>query len=180
MFQSRFIQGEVIHAPKETVLMKQDEEGDCAYLLLKGLLQIHREVDGEKAIIRDVYPIELIGELAIMGEMPRSATVTVLEDAELLKIDKHRLRQIIRRYPDVAEIVIKIFCRRLEHNAKLIEENYAMFKSYLSVLNADQYKLESFDLESNREGEPDKESSSIQEKSDSTRMIAPERREEKK
>ena len=116
---------ELLYFKQGAVLMRQGELGDYAYLLLEGRLQIQRKADdGEQLIIGTVEPFDLVGELSILGGMPRCATVTVLEDAKLLKINKVRLKKIVRRYPDIAEIVIKVLCKRIEFNAEKLVETY--------------------------------------------------------
>ncbi|MDX9753482.1 MAG: cyclic nucleotide-binding domain-containing protein [bacterium] len=126
---------DLIILEKGEILMKQGEKGECAYLLLSGKLVVQRESPNENVLIREVRPIELIGELAIFSDTPRSATVVIQEKAELIRINKHRLRQMIRRSPDIAEIVIKILCSRLQDNAeKIFEIESAQRKAVLSSL----------------------------------------------
>lgn len=106
--------GDLIQVERGTVLMKQGAIGHCAYLLLQGQLLVEKELEnGEKVVIAQITPINLVGEFAIFDEMPRSATVTVLEDAKLIELKKHRLKTMIRKSPEIAEVVIKLLCNKL-------------------------------------------------------------------
>ncbi len=128
-FNSSIPESELLVCEKGRILMRQGEYGNFAYLLIKGRLQIQRKAEDEQLIIGDVVPYDLVGELSILGDMPRCATVTVIEDSRLLKINKSRLKTIIRRYPDIAEIVIRILCKRIEFNAEKVVESYIASKN---------------------------------------------------
>ncbi|RJP19242.1 MAG: hypothetical protein C4527_27045 [Candidatus Omnitrophota bacterium] len=113
---------DTIEVKKGTVLIREGEIGNCAYLVLWGRLQISRDINGKRVVIGEIRPVDIVGELAILDEMPRSATVTVVEDSRLIELNKHRMKAIIRRYPDIAEVVMKLLCGKLRATAtKLVD-----------------------------------------------------------
>ncbi len=114
--------GDVISIPKGTVLVKQGEQGNCAYLLLGGKMGVYRQGKNEMIPLGEVVPVNIIGELAILNSVPRTATVIAIEDSQLLELNQHRLKSIIRRYPDIAEIIIKVMCTRLIHTTEQLAE----------------------------------------------------------
>jgi CRP-like cAMP-binding protein len=104
---------DVIKAPKGTVLMREGEVGKSAFLVLEGRLLVERQIDGESVIIGEILPRDLVGEVAILDNEPRSATVTAIEDTLLIEFDKHRIKSIIRRSPDIAEVILKLLSHKL-------------------------------------------------------------------
>ncbi len=66
------------------VLMRQGEDGDRAYLVAAGELTVER--DGEE--VARVAPGAIVGEIALLHAVPRTATVRALGPARLLAIDR--------------------------------------------------------------------------------------------
>lgn len=114
--------GDIVSIPQGTVLMKQGEKGNCAYLLLQGKMLVYRQGKNEMIPLGEVTPVNIIGELAILNSVPRTATVIAAEECKLLELNQHRLKSIIRRYPDIAEIIIKVMCNRLIHTTEQLAE----------------------------------------------------------
>lgn len=104
---------DAVRAPKGTVLMRQGEIGRSAYFVIQGRLLVEREINGEIIAVAEIGARDIVGEMAILDDSPRSATVTVIEDAMLVLLDKNRIKQIIRRSPTVAELILKLLCYKL-------------------------------------------------------------------
>ncbi|MDP8245496.1 MAG: cyclic nucleotide-binding domain-containing protein [Candidatus Hinthialibacter antarcticus] len=111
---------DVVRAGKGTVLMRQGELGKCAYFVVEGRLMVETEISGQSTVIAEIGARDLVGELAILDDAPRSATVIVAEDSLLIPLNKHRLRTIIRRSPNIAELILKLLCHKLRNTHKLI------------------------------------------------------------
>jgi CRP-like cAMP-binding protein len=58
-------------------------------------------------VLRDLAPGETVGELAALVPEPRSATVTVLEDGLLLRVDKSALDELLVDRPELVHGVIR-------------------------------------------------------------------------
>src|SRR5439155_1195365 len=75
----------------------QGEPGDALYLIVEGKVKVHQ---GNKELVhlgeRDVF-----GEMAVLDSEPRSASVTAVEDAVLLKIGRDDFRDISSSTPGV-------------------------------------------------------------------------------
>ncbi|GAC1559228.1 MAG: hypothetical protein NVS2B9_20920 [Myxococcales bacterium] len=87
----------------------EGEPGDALYLIVEGRVKVHR---GDRQLLqlglRDVF-----GEMAVLDSEPRSASVTVIEDAVLLKIGRDDFRDILSERPEIAMGVMKVLTRRL-------------------------------------------------------------------
>jgi len=130
---------EAVQAVKGTVLMRQGELGRCAYFVVQGRLLVEKEVENDRIAIAEIGPNDIVGELAILDDAPRSATVTVLEDSLLIQLDKLRIKAIIRRSPTVAEVIMKLLCSKLRQNhEKLMHatdlQNPAYWRKICSIL----------------------------------------------
>jgi CRP-like cAMP-binding protein len=55
----------------------------------------------------------VFGEMAVLDSQPRSASVTVLKDAVLLKIGRDDFRDILQERPEIGMGIIQVLSRRL-------------------------------------------------------------------
>ncbi len=122
---------DVVRAAKGTVLMRQGEMGKCAYFVVEGRLMVETEIAGQSTVIAEICARDLVGELAILDDAPRSATVIVAEDALLIPLNKHRLRTIIRRSPNIAELILKLLCHKLRNTHKLISHQIDLNNAHI-------------------------------------------------
>ncbi len=72
MPQRRFSQGDII--------FKEGDLGDTAYLVATGAVGIFRSVDGEETLLGEVEAGQLFGEMALIGDKPRTATARAAAD----------------------------------------------------------------------------------------------------
>jgi HEAT repeat protein len=97
------------------VLMAEGEPGDELVVLLDGSVRVERiEPDGSARFIRAYHAGEHIGELAVLRERPRAATVTAdAEGAQGLVVPGVGLRDILRERPDAAMAMLATLAERL-------------------------------------------------------------------
>jgi CRP-like cAMP-binding protein len=90
-------------------VLAEGEPADALYLVLEGALKVHK---GEKQLallgVRDVF-----GETAMLDPEPRTASVTVVKDAVLLKISRDDFRDVLQERPEIGIGVIQVLSRRL-------------------------------------------------------------------
>jgi len=89
-------------AAKETIV-QQGESGEEMYLILSGKVKIVAQCDdGTEKELDTMEPGELFGEMALLGEGIRTATVIAETDLELLRIDYKALERVRRRDPKIS------------------------------------------------------------------------------
>lgn len=102
--------------PKGTILFKENDQGDCFYVLKSGRVSLTKRVNIEDDTAGELIffkPYEYFGELALIDDEPRSGTVTVSEDASLLKINKDDFLAICKDHPTVLFSIVRTMSRRL-------------------------------------------------------------------
>src|ERR1700728_4826664 len=75
---------EPVHAAAGDVVIAQGEPGDGLYLLLSGRLQVSVAAGGIESVLQDLARGAIVGEIALLSNMPRSATIRAVRDSELL------------------------------------------------------------------------------------------------
>jgi len=89
------------------------DPGDAAYIVIEGSVEISVPTPSGPIIVNTLGRNELIGEIAIFGEVPRTATAKAVTRLETLKISKELFIKVIRENPDAAIELIKILAARL-------------------------------------------------------------------
>ena len=107
-------------------LMKQGEPGDCAYVVLEGGLEVQKQ-SGQSLIKIDVRkPGEVIGEMSLLSNAPRSATVVALCDSETLCISKDDFETLLSTNPTATLAVLRWVMARLSQNESLLHQQEKM------------------------------------------------------
>jgi CRP/FNR family transcriptional regulator len=102
-----------------SVLLSQGEQGLGLFILTKGTVRITRvnSPDGAEEVLGTAGVGDVIGELALLDDLPRSATVTAVDEVSVLVLPfgdfRFILRQILSRDPDVALDLLAVLSRRL-------------------------------------------------------------------
>lgn len=99
---------------KGSVVFVQGEKGVRCYIIISGTVKISAyHPDGREAVLAVLGPGDIFGELSLFDEAPRSADATVLEDAELLSLDKETVTSSAKKYPELALALLHQLSRRL-------------------------------------------------------------------
>lgn len=88
-------------ARRGEVLMRQGEPADSMYLVASGRLQVRLvRADGTDTAVAEVGRGELVGEMALLTDSPRSATVVALRDSHLLRLSTDAFARVVHAHPD--------------------------------------------------------------------------------
>lgn len=95
-------------------LIKTGDIGKYLFFVVNGELNVHRtRQDGSKVRLGNITAGEIVGEIALMTDVPRSADVIATEDSELLKLSKSGYEMLIARYPESLKVLSKTLASRL-------------------------------------------------------------------
>jgi CRP/FNR family cyclic AMP-dependent transcriptional regulator len=90
-------------AEKGDVLFHQGDAGDSLFVVHKGIVELFvRDHAGQEIVLHHVGPRDAFGELSLLDGRPRTATARVMEDAELMILDRAELLALVRKTPDMA------------------------------------------------------------------------------
>ncbi|MCJ1281414.1 phosphatidylcholine and lysophosphatidylcholine phospholipase [Xylographa opegraphella] len=98
--------GEVIH--------HQNDESDAIYIVLNGRLRaIHEKPDGSMRVVGEYGQGESVGELEVMTESARPATLHAIRDTELAKFPKTLFNSLALEHPGITIKISKIIAQRM-------------------------------------------------------------------
>jgi len=95
-------------------IFEKDDSGDHLYLIVSGKIGI--SLDGKSSdshYIASLGPGDCLGEMNLLDDQPRSATAHVIEDSDVLMLDKSRLRCLILSYPEISIGMLRSMSLRL-------------------------------------------------------------------
>ncbi len=87
--------------------------GDACYVVIDGTIEISVDLPKGPFVIGTMGRNEIMGEIAIFGHVPRTATATAKTRVEVLRISADLFRSVIRENPDAAVELIRILAARL-------------------------------------------------------------------
>ncbi len=96
-----------------SVLFREGDEGDAAYLVFSGRLRVDRAGPGGPILLRQLERGDLVGEFALLAGVPRTATVTAMRDCELGRLPRARFDAVLAAHPEVAVGVSRHLARLL-------------------------------------------------------------------
>ncbi|MEN7549915.1 cyclic nucleotide-binding domain-containing protein [Rapidithrix thailandica] len=97
----------------EDSIVYQGKPSDSLYLIVNGIVTIKNEMDKKEKILAYLMPGMTFGEVGILENQPRSATVCALSDVDVLVISRHDFLDILHEYPKVTIELAKMLGRYL-------------------------------------------------------------------
>src|SRR5262249_28297052 len=109
--------GHWVTLQKGEVLFRQDEAGDGAYFLVNGQLGVlvHKP-DGSSRLVNHIPHGEIVGEMALLSDDLRSATIYATRESDLLFFGKHEFTALIDKHPRLLLGITRMNIERLRHS----------------------------------------------------------------
>ncbi len=110
----------------EETLIHKGDMGDSLYIILEGSVRVH----DENILLNHHSRGQVIGEIAALGSIERTASVTAAEDSVFLVVEKHALFDVISGNSDFIEVIMSMLCRREQSLASNIVERSRRILSF--------------------------------------------------
>jgi CRP-like cAMP-binding protein len=108
---------------------REGDPGDAMYVVRSGVLEVSRAVEGEARHINLLSEGEFFGEMSLVDGSPRSADVTVKEDAVLVRLPADGYKGLKKAHPvsalKVADVMLKQLSYRVRRTTSRALENEA-------------------------------------------------------
>ena len=98
-----------------STLIKQGDTGVGLYVLTSGKVRVTRVNNPDRLEEElDIAGVgSVLGEMALLDDLPRSATVTAIEDVTALLLPVWEFRSTLQSHPDIAIRLLSVLSRRL-------------------------------------------------------------------
>ena len=103
-------------------LFSQGDSGDSAYVIISGTADVSVTTPTGPLSVATIDAHELVGEIAILCGVPRTATVTAISELTTLRITQDLFYRLIEEFPDMAVEIMRELARRLELTTARLRE----------------------------------------------------------
>ena len=104
-------------------LFHKGDAGSQLYVVIDGRLKaLTTSTEGNEIVFNVMGPREVFGEVALLSESPRSATVRAIERCDLLVLDRRDFLTFLKRSPDVAVRMLTVLVERLVRVSEFVED----------------------------------------------------------
>jgi CRP/FNR family transcriptional regulator len=106
-----------------SMIVEEGRTGNGLYVVLSGRVEVVKGIPaGRPEVVAVLGPGEPFGEMALLGEWPRTASVRAVEDSECLGMDRWVFMHQVRREPEVALKMLQVLAQRLaKTNERIVE-----------------------------------------------------------
>lgn len=111
--------------PERHVIASQGEPGEDMHIVVDGEIEVVLgDASGGSHPVARRVPGEYVGEMAILDQQPRMASLIAAGATRTLSIDRRRFQRILRERPQASLAVMQVLCERLRdaHGSELAEE----------------------------------------------------------
>lgn len=104
---------EILKFKTGEILFRHGEVGNEAYVIVSGEAEVVTEGAGGEIVVATIGPNQFIGEIAILIDVPRTATVSALSDLTTLMITKEMFYSMVSEFPAVGIEIMRELAERL-------------------------------------------------------------------
>lgn len=113
-------------------VFKQGDVGDAAYVVVSGVADVIVSIGGNDVSVAKLSENDFIGEIAILCDMPRTATIKAEGELDTLKIKKEHFLGLIEDAPQLGIEVMRELALRLSKTTAELSEARQQLKSQSS------------------------------------------------
>jgi CRP-like cAMP-binding protein len=101
-------------------LFHQGDQGDAMYVILGGVADVLIDTPSGQIAVAQLQKNNFVGDMAVLCDVPRTATIKAREDLATLKISKDMFYRLVAEFPQMAIEIMRELAHRLEDtNQKL-------------------------------------------------------------
>ncbi len=95
-------------------VVRQGDSSDSAYLILEGEADVIVEFDDKSSIVARLGHSEVFGEMAMLCETPRTASIRARGELRTLMFEREGMLRLLREFPEMAIEMARSLAHRLE------------------------------------------------------------------
>ncbi|MBO6783285.1 MAG: cyclic nucleotide-binding domain-containing protein [Alphaproteobacteria bacterium] len=109
----------------DQVLFYQGDVGDAAYIIVEGEAKVIVDTPDGELEVASLGRNDFVGEIAILCDVPRTATVKATAKTVTLRITKDLFFRLVAEFPEMSVEIMRELAARLEHTTQQLREAMA-------------------------------------------------------
>jgi CRP-like cAMP-binding protein len=106
-------------------MFHQGDVADAAYIILEGKADVVVDTPSGPLKVADVKRDDFVGDIGILCDVPRTATIVATEDLTTLKITKDLFFRMVSDFPTISIEVMRVLAQRLEQTTERLRDAVA-------------------------------------------------------
>ena len=102
------------------VIIEKGSHGTCAYVIESGKVEVSDLFNNKKVVLAVLGGKQIFGEMGLVEDKPRSATVTAIEDVRVAVLSRDNFNELFEKNPKVLLPIIKSLFERLRTANKML------------------------------------------------------------
>jgi len=98
---------------RNETIVRQGEMGLGLYVIAKGHVKVDRDQGGVRMQVAELGPEQFFGEMSLLDNKPRSATVTGIDETECLLLTRDSFVRLMNKYPEIPIRMARVLAERL-------------------------------------------------------------------
>ena len=100
--------------PENQTIIKQKDVGETVFLIIKGKVEVLMEqADGKEVMLDHIGSGGAFGEMALIDDAPRSATIRTIEPSQFLTLHKQEFKETAMEFPRIALQICSVLSQRI-------------------------------------------------------------------
>lgn len=100
-------------------LYEQHEQGDCMHIIISGRLKVIKQTDQGRITLGEISSGECVGEMSLLSDAPRSASIYAIRNSVVVKITKEQFETLCIDQPQLLRQISKTVIQRLTNKDRL-------------------------------------------------------------
>jgi NTE family protein len=113
---------EPVHVAAGGVVFRQGDAGDGLFLVVSGRLRVTVTVEGTERAVHDLGRGSVVGEIALLTDRPRTATVHAVRDSDLQLLRAPVFQELAERSPALMSEMMRLLADRLLTRDRLLSD----------------------------------------------------------
>ena len=103
-------------------LFKQGDAGDALYVIMEGNADVLVDTPGGQITVATMGKNDFVGDIAVLCDVPRTATVTATSQLTTLRITKDLFFQLVCQFPQIAIEIMRVLAHRLDVTTRQLQD----------------------------------------------------------
>src|SRR5215210_487780 len=117
---------ETVSIPAGQLVLREGDPGDSLYAVLAGELEVTKRQGGQDVLLALYEPGQFFGEMALLEQAPRSASVRALQESRLLVISQLAFQTLLSCSPSAPLKILHTVTSRLRSTETMLIQNQKM------------------------------------------------------
>ena len=111
---------DTVRFKKGATIIHEGTTGSNAYLILSGSVEVYKKVGDEKLVLSRLVKGNIFGEMSLVDDKPRSATIVALEDTEVRILSRERFESMLEQNPRAVIPLLKQVFQRVRYLNQMV------------------------------------------------------------